>query len=95
MRIFLQRKRSLIASNTNQAVDQVLLKLCEQLGKDHEAIQEGYILRRGKIDLKELNQEWGEYVDLDKIVARKSEALVLQQASWKRKSINTKTNSRK
>ena len=75
---FAKEERSLIASNTNQAVDQVLLKLCEQLGKDHEAIQEGYILRRGKIDLKELNQGWGDYVDLDKIVARKSEALVLQ-----------------
>ena len=47
---FSKEERSLIVSNTNQAVDQVLLKLCKVLGKEHKAVKEGFILRRGKID---------------------------------------------
>ena len=46
---FAKEERCLIASNTNQAVDQVLLKLCKVLGEDHKAIREGLIIRRGKI----------------------------------------------
>ena len=72
-------ERTLIASNTNQAVDQVLLKLCQQLGKDHKAVKEGYILRRGKIDLKELDEEWREFIDLDSVVEKKSKTLKEQE----------------
>ena len=43
----------------------VLLKLCKVLGK--KAVKEGFILRRGKIDLKELNDDWGDYINLDSI----------------------------
>jgi len=72
---FSKDEKSLIVSNTNQAVDQVLLKLCNVLGKDHEAVKEGYILRRGKIDLAELKDNWSEYIDLDSIVEKKSKKL--------------------
>jgi superfamily I DNA and/or RNA helicase len=72
---FSKEERSLIVSNTNQAVDQVLLKLCKVLGKEHKAVKEGFILRRGKIDLSELESDWGEYIDLDSIVEKKSKKL--------------------
>ena len=72
---FSKEERSLIVSNTNQAVDQVLLKLCKVLGKNHKAVKEGYILRRGKIDLAELNNDWGEFINLDSVVEKKSKKL--------------------
>ena len=77
---FSKDERSLIVSNTNQAVDQVLLKLCKVLGKNHKAVKEGFILRRGKIDLKELNDDWGDYINLDSIVEKKSKKLKEKEA---------------
>jgi hypothetical protein len=43
--LFERNKRVLICSNTNQAVDQVLLTLCEELGNDHPAMEKGQIVR--------------------------------------------------
>jgi AAA domain len=42
-------KRILVCSNTNKAVDQVLYQLCENLGPQHRAMQEGAIVRVGTI----------------------------------------------
>jgi hypothetical protein len=78
---FIKKERTLIVSNTNQAVDQVLLKLCQVLGEDHEAVKGGHILRRGKIDLAELGQKWGEYIDIDSIVTKKSKVLKKKEAN--------------
>ena len=77
---FAKEERTLIVSNTNQAVDQVLLKLCQVLGKNHKAVKDGYILRRGKIDLTELDEEWSEFIDLDSVVAKKSKVLKEKEA---------------
>jgi superfamily I DNA and/or RNA helicase len=82
---FAKEERSLIVSNTNQAVDQVLLKLCQVLGKNHKAVKDGFILRRGKIDLAELDEEWGEFIDLDSIVAKKSKVLKEKEADLESK----------
>ena len=73
--LFKLDEKSLIASNTNQAVDQVLLKLCQELGRDHPALVEGKIIRRGKIDLQELEDEWGELIDIDSITEVKGKDL--------------------
>lgn len=70
--IFEEGKRILISSNTNQAVDQVLLKLCETLGKNHPAMEDGKILRLGHIHHAELANEWTQWISLDGIVGRKS-----------------------
>lgn len=70
--LFDANKRILICSNTNQAVDQVLLKLCETLGLEHSAMVDGRILRLGQIHHAELARKFGEYVTLDGIVTRKS-----------------------
>ena len=73
--LFEAGKKILICSNTNQAVDQVLLKLCNKFGKSHPALVEGKIVRVGKINHPELEAEWSDYVTLDGIVERKSTEL--------------------
>jgi len=70
--LFEAGKRTLICSNTNQAVDQVLLKLCNTLGKDHPAMAGVKVVRLGQIHHGELSSKYSEYVTLDGIVARKS-----------------------
>lgn len=70
--LFARGKRVLICSNTNRAVDQVLLNLCRTLKTDHEAMETGKILRLGRIAHDQLRQEYAEYVTLEGIVERRS-----------------------
>lgn len=77
--LFDANKKVLLCSNTNQAVDQVLLKLCKKFGKNHPALEEGKIVRVGKIVQSELEDDWSEYVTLDGIVERKSVELKKQK----------------
>ncbi len=73
--LFDRNKRVLICSNTNQAVDQVLLALCKELGTSHPAMEEGRIVRLGRIVHDGLSREYAEYVTLDGIVERRSRDL--------------------
>ena len=73
--LYEQDRKILVCSNTNQAVDQLLLKLCGVLGKSHKAMDEGHLVRIGKIDHEELEEDWGSYVKLDLIVERKGQEL--------------------
>jgi DNA polymerase III delta prime subunit len=73
--LFARGKRVLICSNTNRAVDQVLLNLCRTLKTDHEAMETGKILRLGRIAHDQLRQEYAEYVTLEGIVERRSRDL--------------------
>lgn len=69
-------KRILICSNTNQAVDQLLLKLCQKMSLAKEpALQEGRVLRLGRIEHDELRQSFEELITVDGIVARRSQEL--------------------
>jgi ssDNA-binding Zn-finger/Zn-ribbon topoisomerase 1/predicted nucleic acid-binding Zn-ribbon protein len=65
-------KKTLICSNTNQAVDQVLYALCKELGPQHPAMEAGQIVRIGKIAFQELTRDYNAYVTLDGITERKS-----------------------
>jgi hypothetical protein len=65
-------KKTLICSNTNQAVDQVLYALCNALGPHHPAMEAGQIVRIGKIAFEELTRHYHAYVTLDGITERKS-----------------------
>ncbi len=65
-------KKTLICSNTNRAVDQVLYALCEGLGPQHPAMEAGQIVRIGKIAFEELTRDYHAYVTLDGITERKS-----------------------
>lgn len=69
--LYEQGEKILVCSNTNQAVDQLLLKLCEGFGKSHEALREGHVVRIGSVEHHELSGEWGEFVNFDQILERK------------------------
>lgn len=77
--LFEADKRILICSNTNQAVDQVLLKMCEALGTAHPALVEGKVLRLGQIHHQETQAKFKDWISLDGIVARKSAELTLRK----------------
>ena len=66
-------ERSLITSNTNKAVDQVLLKLCKRLQNEGKIsdLEDGKIVRVGRISHEELEKDFGSYVTVDGIAARR------------------------
>ena len=68
-------KRTLICSNTNKAVDQVLYKICETLTHEHSAMEEGKVIRLGRIADDKLASEYRKYVEIDEIVERHSAEL--------------------
>ena len=69
-------KRILICSNTNQAVDQVLLQLCREMRQAGDAtLDEGRVVRLGRIEHDDLRGEFEDKITIDGIVARKSEEL--------------------
>ena len=63
-------KRLLICSNTNQAVDQVLIDLCTTLKTTHPALVDGRVLRIGRTE--GIPPEFTDFVTLNGIVRRKS-----------------------
>lgn len=85
-------KRILIVSNTNQAVDQVILKLCEKLTLNHEAIKDGRILRIGKISLTKFEEGWGKHVSIDSIVEKKSEEYSARKEEINQQSFRLKVD---
>ncbi len=66
-------ERTLICSNTNQAVDQVLLKLARNLRDQGRLgdLEDGKIVRVGRISQPELVEEFADYVTIDGIAERK------------------------
>ena len=76
---FTENQRVLICSNTNRAVDQVLFKVCESLGKQHVAMEEGRIVRLGQVADSKLKSKYGDYVTVDGIVERRSANLKTRQ----------------
>lgn len=68
--LFDASKRVLICSNTNQAVDQVLIALCHTLKTTHPALNDGRVMRIGKTE--GIPSEFTEFVTLGGIVRRKS-----------------------
>jgi len=95
--LFDRNKRVLICSNTNQAVDHVLLALCKELGTGHPAMQEGRFVRLGRIVHDGLRREYAEYVTLDGIVERRSSDLqerkIVLEATLEESAIGTPTSS--
>lgn len=79
--LFQRGKRILICSNTNRAVDQVLFRLCETLGRTHEAMEKGRIVRLGRITHEQLKKDYADYVTLDGIVERRSRDLKQRKAA--------------
>ena len=76
---FESQERALICSNTNKAVDQVLYQICTTLGRDHPAMEEGRIVRLGRITDDKLKSDFHKYVTVDGIVERRSADLKSQK----------------
>lgn len=75
-------KRILICSNTNQAVDQLLLQLCSNTSDaDESALKDGHVLRLGRVEHDELRRRFEEFITVEAIVARKSEGLIHRKAT--------------
>lgn len=75
--------RLLICSNTNKAVDQVILSVCKTLGKDHPAMESGQVLRMGRIADNKL-QDYADYVTVDGIVTRRTTELTAHRGELER-----------
>ena len=73
-------KRVLVCSNTNKAVDQLLLRTCEALTTQHPAMQRGKLVRLGTVADSALSTEYTDYVTPDGIMQRLGTSL-LQQIS--------------
>lgn len=79
--LFDSGKRVLICSNTNQAVDQLLLQLCKQMKDANEpALFDGKVLRLGRIDHDELEESFHDLISVEGIVARRSQAMSRRKA---------------
>jgi DNA polymerase III delta prime subunit/ribosomal protein L37AE/L43A len=85
--LFAAEKRALVCSNTNQAVDQVLAKLCDVLtdrGRRKpdavEALRNGWIVRVGAIATDGPLAPWTDWVSLAGVTARKTQDLQTQIA---------------
>jgi superfamily I DNA and/or RNA helicase len=68
-------KRLLICSNTNKALDQLLLKVCDELGSTHMAMEEGRVVRVGRIADDLLQEKYAYYVSIEGIISRLSHEL--------------------
>ena len=68
-------RRVLVCSNTNKAVDQLLLKICGALTIEHEAMLKGQVVRLGRIVDEKLRLKYASFVTVDGIVARLSKDL--------------------
>jgi DNA polymerase III delta prime subunit len=86
--LFAAEKRALVCSNTNQAVDQVLAKLCDVLTEggrrspgDVEALREGWIVRVGAIAADGPLAPWTDWLSLAGVTARKTQDLQTQIAA--------------
>ncbi|QOJ34679.1 MAG: AAA family ATPase [Nitrospira sp.] len=70
--VFKAGKRVLICSNTNKAVDQVLRRVCQELESDHAALDEGRVVRVGRIADEELKKQYADKITVEGIVGRRS-----------------------
>ena len=83
-------KRTLICSNTNKAVDQVLYKICETLTPEHPAMQKDKVVRLGRIADDKLESKYRKYVAIDEIVERRSGGLEEKKRQLERDGLVTK-----
>ena len=70
------KKRVLVVSNTNSAVDIVIKELCIRLYKKDKDFDKGSVLRYGDIINETLKNNYGDYVNVDLAAERLSKELV-------------------
>jgi ribosomal protein L37AE/L43A len=77
----------LLVSNTNIAVDTALEKIAERLRTD-EGFQKGTVIRHGPIVKPELECDYGDAVNLDKVIERLAKPLLDTMASLQQEKAN-------
>ena len=73
---YYEKKKVLLVSNTNAAVDIVVKNLGDRLYKKDKDFDEGSVLRYGDIVNETLLKKYGEYVNVDRAAERLSKKLV-------------------
>jgi len=73
---YLLKKRVLLVSNTNSAVDIVIKELCLRLHKKDKDFDKGSVLRYGDIVNETLKSKYADYVNVDLAAERLSKELV-------------------
>jgi ribosomal protein L37AE/L43A len=58
-------RRVLVCSNTHKAVDQVLLRYCSSLGKEHPILTDGQLVRLGEIADPKFHSEYASFVTFE------------------------------
>ena len=76
---YYEKKKVLLVSNTNAAVDIVVKNLGDRLYKKDKDFNEGSVIRYGDIVNETLLKKYGEYVNVDKAADRLSKKLVEQR----------------
>ena len=79
------RKKVLLVSNTNAAVDIVVKNLGDRLYKKDKDFDEGSVLRYGDIVNETLLKKYGDYVNVDRAAERLSIKLVEQRREIEKK----------
>ncbi len=76
---YYEKKKVLLVSNTNAAVDIVVKNLGDRLYKKDKDFNEGSVLRYGDIVNETLKNKYGEYVNVDRAAERLSQKLIEQR----------------
>ena len=76
---YYEKKKVLLVSNTNAAVDIVVKNLGDRLYKKDKDFDEGSVLRYGDIVNETLFKKYGDYVNVDRAAERLSKKLVIQK----------------
>tara|TARA_E500000178_G_scaffold184450_1_gene182780 strand:- start:638 stop:3829 length:3192 start_codon:yes stop_codon:yes gene_type:complete len=81
---YYEKKKVLLVSNTNAAVDIVVKNLGDRLYKKDKDFDEGSVLRYGDIVNETLYKKYGEYVNVDKAAERLSQKLILERKKYEK-----------
>ena len=79
-----EKKKVLLVSNTNAAVDIVVKNLGDRLYKKDKDFNEGSVLRYGDIVNETLYKKYGDYVNVDKAAERLSKKLVEERKKFEK-----------
>ena len=81
---YYEKKKVLLVSNTNAAVDIVVKNLGDRLYKKDKDFNEGSVLRYGDIVNETLYKKYGDYVNVDKAAERLSKKLVEERKKFEK-----------
>ncbi|AKO65736.1 hypothetical protein VI34_03115 [Methylophilales bacterium MBRSG12] len=91
-----QEKRVLLVSNTNLAVDLLLKSLCKHLkNKKDEEFFNSSVIRFGSIHDPELEKKYGEYINIEKAIEKKTAELINEREELRNKILKIQKKEKK